>query len=134
VHRFQENMLQINQLTAKFQSAKADFAVAGCVLALYIRAIGAGVAEWQTRQTQNLLSVRTWGFKSLHPHQYYQYLGTPRSRGNRSDRSGFVNLSLLCPYLIIARAAVDDPALDLSGDPRAGSSWLFVRGRAVFNP
>jgi hypothetical protein len=62
-------MLQINQLTAKFQSAKADFAVAGCVLALYIRAIGAGVAEWQTRQTQNLLPVREWGFKSLHPHQ-----------------------------------------------------------------
>ena len=29
----------------------------------------AGVAEWQTRQTQNLLSERTWGFKSLHPHQ-----------------------------------------------------------------
>jgi hypothetical protein len=30
----------------------------------------AGVAEWQTRQTQNLLSERTWGFKSLHPHQH----------------------------------------------------------------
>src|SRR4051794_9687075 len=29
----------------------------------------AGVAEWQTRQTQNLLPVREWGFKSLHPHQ-----------------------------------------------------------------
>src|SRR5689334_18024416 len=28
----------------------------------------AGVAEWQTRQTQNLLPVREWGFKSLHPH------------------------------------------------------------------
>src|SRR5439155_21579049 len=30
---------------------------------------GAGVAEWQTRQTQNLLPVREWGLKSLHPHQ-----------------------------------------------------------------
>src|SRR5207237_9496481 len=30
---------------------------------------GAGLAEWQTRQTQNLLPVREWGFKSLHPHQ-----------------------------------------------------------------
>jgi predicted DNA-binding transcriptional regulator AlpA len=28
------------------------------------------VAEWQTRQTQNLLLVREWGFKSLHPHQH----------------------------------------------------------------
>ena len=35
----------------------------------------AGVAEWQTRQTQNLLSVRTWGFKSLHPHQTAMQLG-----------------------------------------------------------
>ena len=32
----------------------------------------AGVAEWQTRQTQNLLPVREWGFKSLHPHQTNQ--------------------------------------------------------------
>ena len=29
----------------------------------------AGVAEWQTRQTQNLLSERTWEFKSPRPHQ-----------------------------------------------------------------
>src|SRR5262245_298234 len=29
----------------------------------------AGVAEWQTRQTQNLLSDRTWEFKSPRPHQ-----------------------------------------------------------------
>ena len=28
----------------------------------------AGVAEWQTRQTQNLLSERTWEFKSPRPH------------------------------------------------------------------
>ena len=34
----------------------------------------AGVAEWQTRQTQNLLPVREWGFKSLHPHQLIQRL------------------------------------------------------------
>src|SRR5205814_3643735 len=34
----------------------------------------AGVAEWQTRQTQNLLPVREWGFKSLHPHQQNQGL------------------------------------------------------------
>jgi hypothetical protein len=27
------------------------------------------VAEWQTRQTQNLLSERTWEFKSPRPHQ-----------------------------------------------------------------
>jgi hypothetical protein len=26
------------------------------------------VAEWQTRQTQNLLSERTWEFKSPRPH------------------------------------------------------------------
>jgi hypothetical protein len=34
--------------------------------------IGAGVAEWQTRQTQNLLPATEWGFKSLHPHQFLQ--------------------------------------------------------------
>ena len=32
-------------------------------------AVAAGVAEWQTRQTQNLLSERTWEFKSPRPHQ-----------------------------------------------------------------
>jgi hypothetical protein len=32
------------------------------------------VAEWQTRQTQNLLSVRTWEFKSPRPHQLNQWL------------------------------------------------------------
>jgi hypothetical protein len=31
-------------------------------------AADAGVAEWQTRQTQNLLSERTWEFKSPRPH------------------------------------------------------------------
>lgn len=41
---------------------KAIFAAAS-------RVARAGVAEWQTRQTQNLLPVREWGFKSLHPHQ-----------------------------------------------------------------
>jgi hypothetical protein len=34
----------------------------------------AGVAEWQTRQTQNLLSERTWEFKSPRPHQLDQRL------------------------------------------------------------
>ena len=34
----------------------------------------AGVAEWQTRQTQNLLSERTWEFKSPRPHQINQYV------------------------------------------------------------
>ena len=29
----------------------------------------AGVAEWQTRQTQNLLLERAWRFKSSRPHQ-----------------------------------------------------------------
>ncbi len=28
----------------------------------------AGVAEWQTRQTQNLLFARTYGFESHHRH------------------------------------------------------------------
>ena len=36
----------------------------------------AGVAEWQTRQTQNLLSERTWEFKSPRPHQLSQALTT----------------------------------------------------------
>jgi hypothetical protein len=35
-------------------------------------AVAAGVAEWQTRQTQNLLSERTWEFKSPRPHQQDQ--------------------------------------------------------------
>ena len=35
----------------------------------------AGVAEWQTRQTQNLLSERTWEFKSPRPHQRNNLLG-----------------------------------------------------------
>jgi hypothetical protein len=34
-----------------------------------VAAPSAGVAEWQTRQTQNLLSERTWEFKSPRPHQ-----------------------------------------------------------------
>jgi hypothetical protein len=34
-----------------------------------LRFARAGVAEWQTRQTQNLLSERTWEFKSPRPHQ-----------------------------------------------------------------
>lgn len=29
----------------------------------------AGLAEWQTRQAQTLLSFVTWGFKSLTPYQ-----------------------------------------------------------------
>jgi hypothetical protein len=32
------------------------------------------VAEWQTRQTQNLLSERTWEFKSPRPHHLNQFL------------------------------------------------------------
>ena len=50
----------------------------------------AGVAEWQTRQTQNLLSVRTWGFKSLHPHQLDQWL-----TGERRSKPDTVNQN--CP-------------------------------------
>ena len=32
------------------------------------------MAEWQTRQTQNLLSERTWEFESPRPHQLNQGL------------------------------------------------------------
>src|SRR5438270_5031174 len=40
----------------------------------WAREARAGVAERQTRQTQNLLSVRTWEFKSPRPHQWCQAL------------------------------------------------------------
>ncbi len=32
------------------------------------RSVAAGVAKWQTRQTQNLFYASKWGFKSLHRH------------------------------------------------------------------
>ena len=34
------------------------------------------MAEWQTRQTQNLLPVREWGFKSLLGHQHHPQADT----------------------------------------------------------
>jgi hypothetical protein len=57
----------------------------------------AGVAEWQTRQTQNLLPVREWGFKSLHPHQLFNRLprsgrlprGPPQNRVSTGYTAGF---------------------------------------------
>ena len=48
------------------------------------------MAEWQTRQTQNLLSERTWEFKSPRPHQ--------QNKADRAIRTAFstsiVNSSL----------------------------------------
>src|SRR5436309_8954725 len=49
----------------------------------------AGVAEWQTRQTQNLLPVREWGFKSLHPHQ----LKSDTHEWIARNRHGFTSLT-----------------------------------------
>ena len=50
------------------------------VTARYVCDRAAGVAEWQTRQTQNLLSVRTWEFKSPRPHQQNQPLDKAMAR------------------------------------------------------
>jgi hypothetical protein len=49
------------------------------------------VAEWQTRQTQNLLSERTWEFKSPRPHQ------------RTHDINGFYNVAAtreVCPEAV----------------------------------
>jgi hypothetical protein len=51
------------------------------------------VAEWQTRQTQNLLSERTWEFKSPRPHQPNHY----RSRAIAIFATSTPQLSLVFP-------------------------------------
>ncbi len=55
--------------TAEFFCAKNLDKYSGLWYNVYI----AGVSEWQTRQTQNLLSARACGFESHHRHA-----GSPR--------------------------------------------------------
>jgi len=30
--------------------------------------------EWQTRHLEGVVSVRSWGFKSLQPHHFYKLI------------------------------------------------------------
>jgi hypothetical protein len=53
------------------------------------------VAEWQTRQTQNLLSERTWEFKSPRPHQSNQRLRIGSRAACKRRRRFVPSLSLI---------------------------------------
>jgi hypothetical protein len=55
------------------------------------------VAEWQTRQTQNLLSVRTWEFKSPRPHHINQSVTELFKRVMTVMWHEAAMLSLSCP-------------------------------------
>jgi hypothetical protein len=75
------------------------------------------VAEWQTRQTQNLLSERTWEFKSPRPHQrtndingLYNVAAT-REVCPEAVANFVPNLSLTCPYLLRKPGASQTAAL-----------------------
>lgn len=81
------------------------------------KVLDAGVAEWQTRQTQNLLPVREWGFKSLHPHQAQRMRPARRfigmSSANIHDRSSIERAYPRDAFLADGAANQKQPANEL---------------------
>ncbi len=67
---------------------------------LYYSAVTAhaGVAEWQTRQTQNLLVATSYGFKSHRRHSkaldFTEFLEHGKSKGNQEGNQTYVRLKL----------------------------------------
>ena len=76
------------------------------------------MAEWQTRQTQNLLSERTWEFKSPRPHQWAQCLRADHALRKFGRSADFEYLSVGCR----SDACEAGPAASALGVPPTCSS------------